>query len=82
VGPHRTRTRIPKDLSVVGFDDLAFVQWSTPPLTTVRQPLADMGAAAAKLVMALASGAQPEHARIELPTQLIERESTAPPRRR
>jgi LacI family xylobiose transport system transcriptional regulator len=71
---------IPRDLSVVGFDDLAFVQWSSPPLTTVRQPLADMGTAAATLVMALASGVRPDHTRIELPTTLIERESTAPPR--
>jgi LacI family xylobiose transport system transcriptional regulator len=77
----RVRVRIPKDLSVVGFDDLAFVQWSTPPLTTVRQPLVDMGATAANLVMTLASGGRPEHARIELPTTLIERESTAPPPR-
>jgi len=79
---HRTGVRIPKDLSVVGFDDLAFVQWSTPALTTVRQPLAGMGAAAARLVMTLASGRRPEHPRIELPTSLIIRDSTAPPRRR
>ncbi|MET7420030.1 LacI family DNA-binding transcriptional regulator [Dactylosporangium sp. NPDC005555] len=79
---HQTGVRVPKDLSVVGFDDLAFVQWSTPPLTTVRQPLADMGAAAAKLVMTLAAGRRPEHSRIELPTTLITRQSTAPPRRR
>jgi LacI family xylobiose transport system transcriptional regulator len=76
------RIRIPKDLSVIGFDDLAFVQWSAPPLTTVRQPLADMGAAAAKLVLTLAAGTRPEHTRVELPTQLIERASTARPRRR
>jgi LacI family transcriptional regulator, xylobiose transport system transcriptional regulator len=74
--------RIPEDLSVVGFDDLAFVRWSAPPLTTVRQPLADMGATAADLVLTLASGGQPDHTRIELPTTLVERESTAPPRRR
>jgi DNA-binding LacI/PurR family transcriptional regulator len=78
----RARLRIPKDLSVIGFDDLAFVQWAAPPLTTVRQPLADMGTTAATLVMTLAAGTQPDHTRIELPTTLIERESTAPPRRR
>ena len=42
--------RIPQDLSVIGFDDLSFTQWSGPPMTTVRQPLVQMGAAAANLV--------------------------------
>lgn len=73
--------RIPADLSVVGFDDLAFTQWSNPPLTTVRQPLLQMGAAAADLVMTLAVGRTPEHDRIELATTLVVRGSTAPPGR-
>lgn len=71
--------RIPQDLSVVGFDDLTFVQWLGPPLTTVRQPLLQMGATAAGFVMDLAAGRQPEHDRIELPTTLTVRESTARP---
>jgi DNA-binding LacI/PurR family transcriptional regulator len=72
--------RIPQDLSVVGFDDLSFTQWSGPPMTTVRQPLVQMGAAAADLVLELASGRQPDSNRIELATTLIIRQSTAPPR--
>jgi DNA-binding LacI/PurR family transcriptional regulator len=72
--------RIPQDLSVVGFDDLSFTQWSGPPMTTVRQPLVQMGAAAADLVLGLASGRQPDSNRIELATTLIIRQSTAPPR--
>ncbi|MFI5916472.1 LacI family DNA-binding transcriptional regulator [Dactylosporangium sp. NPDC051541] len=76
------RIRVPEDLSVVGFDDLTFVQWSDPPLTTVRQPLTDMGATAAQLVMTLAAGARPDHSRIELPTSLVVRHSTAGPPRR
>jgi LacI family xylobiose transport system transcriptional regulator len=71
--------RIPEDLSVVGFDDLSFTQWSGPPMTTVHQPLVQMGAAAANLVLALAAGRQPEHTRIELATTLMIRASTAPP---
>jgi LacI family transcriptional regulator, xylobiose transport system transcriptional regulator len=74
--------RIPHDLSVIGFDDLSFTQWSGPPMTTVRQPLVQMGAAAAELVLELASGRQPENNRIELATTLIIRQSTAPPRAR
>lgn len=71
--------RIPEELSVVGFDDLSFTQWSGPPMTTVHQPLVQMGAAAANLVIALAAGRQPEHTRIELATRLMVRASTAPP---
>lgn len=72
--------RIPQDLSVIGFDDLSFTQWSGPPMTTVRQPLVQMGAAAADLVLELASGRQPANNRIELATTLVIRQSTAPPR--
>jgi LacI family xylobiose transport system transcriptional regulator len=71
--------RIPADLSVVGFDDLPFTQWTGPPLTTVRQPLVDMGATAARMVLSLASGQQLAHTRVELATSLVVRQSTAPP---
>ena len=70
--------RIPDDLSVVGFDDVEFARWCGPPLTTVRQPLIEMGAAAATLVMALAAGERPAQTRIEVATALVVRESTAP----
>ena len=71
--------RVPEDLSVVGFDDLPFTRWAGPPLTTVRQPLSDMGATAADLVLTLASG-EPARTRVELATTLVVRHSTAPPR--
>ena len=71
--------RIPADLSVVGFDDLSFTRWSGPPMTTVRQPLVQMGSTAANLVLALADGIEPETNRVELATSLIVRQSTAPP---
>ena len=72
--------RIPADLSVVGFDDLPKAQWTIPPLTTIRQPLTEMGAAAAGMVVALAAGGPLPHQRVELATELVVRESTAPPR--
>jgi LacI family transcriptional regulator len=75
------RLHIPEDLSVVGFDDLPVAQWVGPPLTTVRQPLIEMAVAAAELVLALARGEQPTHTRLELATELVIRESTAPPSR-
>ncbi|MEW9531077.1 LacI family DNA-binding transcriptional regulator [Microbispora sp. NPDC049125] len=77
----RAGLRVPEDLSVVGFDDLPLALWADPPMTTVRQPLAKMGAAAAGLVMTLAAGDPPEHDRVELATSLVVRASTAPPAR-
>jgi LacI family transcriptional regulator, xylobiose transport system transcriptional regulator len=74
--------RIPDELSVIGFDDLAFTQWAGPPITTVRQPLIQMGRTAAELVIAISSGQPPENNRVELATTLVVRQSTAPPRSR
>ncbi|WP_327191335.1 LacI family DNA-binding transcriptional regulator [Streptomyces xinghaiensis] len=76
---HAAGLRVPHDLSVVGFDDLAFSQWSGPPLTTVRQPLMRMGATAAEFLLDLAAGRELRHDRIEVPTELVVRASTAPP---
>ncbi|MEO3854037.1 LacI family DNA-binding transcriptional regulator [Acrocarpospora macrocephala] len=75
----RAGLRVPQDLSVVGFDDLEFTRWCGPPLTTVRQPLTDMGAAAAELAVGLASGRPPAQTRVELATTLVVRQSTAAP---
>ncbi|MET8495503.1 LacI family DNA-binding transcriptional regulator [Streptomyces cellulosae] len=71
--------RVPQDMSVVGFDDLPEVRWSAPPLTTVRQPLAGMGALAVRTVLRLTRGEQPDSPRVELGTDLVVRASTAPP---
>jgi DNA-binding LacI/PurR family transcriptional regulator len=73
------RLHIPEDLSVVGFDDLPIARWVSPPLTTVRQPLIEMAEAAAEIVLGLARGEEPPQMRVELATELIVRESTAPP---
>lgn len=72
--------RIPEDLSVVGFDDLPKAKWTVPPLTTVRQPLRAMGNAAASMTVSLAAGETLPRQRVELATELVVRESTAPPR--
>ncbi|MBT2225035.1 LacI family DNA-binding transcriptional regulator [Nonomuraea sp. NEAU-A123] len=70
---------IPRDLSVVGFDDISYARWCGPPMTTVRQPFAEMGATAAELVLTLAAGESFTQSHIELATALIVRDSTAPP---
>lgn len=75
----RAGLAIPRQLSVVGFDDIEYARWCGPALTTVRQPLVEMGAAAANLVLALAAGDPPAQTRVELATTLVVRASTAPP---
>jgi LacI family transcriptional regulator len=71
--------RIPEDLSVVGFDDLPVGRWVSPPLTTVRQPLTEMGEAAAEMLGTLIEGQPLASRRIELATELVVRGSTAAP---
>ncbi|MGY1845098.1 LacI family DNA-binding transcriptional regulator [Modestobacter sp. SYSU DS0875] len=71
---------VPRDLSVVGFDDLPMARWSSPPLTTVRQPLADMGRMAGRVLTELITGGELATQRVELATHLVTRASTAPPR--
>ena len=77
----RAGVRIPQDLSVVGFDDYPLDEWLVPPLTTVRQPLIDMGAMAARMVLELARGGDLPSKRRELATELVVRNSTAVPAR-
>ncbi|GAB3632419.1 LacI family DNA-binding transcriptional regulator [Microbacterium shaanxiense] len=71
--------RVPEDLSVIGFDDTPQAPWTTPPLTTVRQHLEDMGRMAVQTVESLAAGQPPVSRHVELATTLTIRETVAPP---
>jgi len=71
--------RIPEDLSVVGFDDTQVARFASPPLTTVRQPLREMGGIALRTSLRLAAGEKLESHHVELATELVVRSSTAPP---
>ena len=73
--------RVPEDVSVVGFDDVELATIVTPALTTVRQPLAEMGRTAVSLLMRLLERKRFETLHVDLATRLVVRESTAPPRR-
>jgi DNA-binding LacI/PurR family transcriptional regulator len=76
------RIRVPTDVSVVGFDNLLYAAMCAPPLTTVAMPMEAAGHVAVELLLAChlertAAGATSPHSK--LPTQLILRETTAPP---
>jgi LacI family transcriptional regulator len=72
---------VPRDLSIVSFDDTPIVKFSTPPLTAIRQPISELTACAAELLIRAANGEEVRDAPRVLPFQLIVRGSTtAPPR--
>lgn len=67
--------RIPDDLSIVGFDDLPFAAYTSPPLTTIHQPVGDMGATAVRLLVELIEHRASAPQQVRLPTRLVVRES-------
>lgn len=71
--------RVPAQLSVVGFDDTQVARLASPQLTTVRQPLREMGAVALRTALQLAAGEKVDSHHVELATQLIVRSSAAEP---
>ncbi len=74
--------RVPQDISVVGFDDILGASYHTPSLTTVRQPLEQMGREGARILLErIAHPAKEFQPEIVLPPQLVVRESTGPARR-
>lgn len=79
LGLYRRGIRVPEDISLIGFDDLSSSAFTTPPLTTMRQPTYEMGVAAAQAILAALGGIPltPPEFRV----QLIVRESTAPTHR-
>lgn len=68
---------IPGDISLVGFDDIPEASYVTPALTTVRQPMHEMGRLAAEALLEAMGEPDQEHPTIELPTELVIRASTA-----
>jgi LacI family transcriptional regulator len=71
---YRRGIRVPEDISLVGFDDIPSSAYTTPPLTTIRQPATRIGRAAARAVLKLMRGEPFDLPRI--PMELIIREST------
>jgi LacI family transcriptional regulator len=71
--------RVPDDLSVVGFDDLPQAAQTFPALTTVRQPLHDMGKLGTRMLLSLIDGRPLLMENMQMPTELVVRGTTAPP---
>ncbi len=70
---------VPDDLSVIGFDNVPESAMASPPLTTIKQPLQQMGAVALHMLVDLLAGVERD-AHVRLPTELVVRASCAPPR--
>jgi LacI family repressor for deo operon, udp, cdd, tsx, nupC, and nupG len=70
---------VPRDMSVIGIDDIEFARYAYPALTTVAQPTEEIGACCARILFDLMEGKRPEQLIHTLPHQLVVRESTAPP---
>ena len=81
-GLHKAGIRVPEDISVVGFDNIVFSEYTNPPLTTLDQPKRYIGAEAARLILGLLDNAETLEQQIQkLKGKLLVRQSTAPPAR-
>ena len=67
--------RVPDDVAVIGFDDFEISRYSEPPLTTVRQPIVEMGRTMARQLLGLINGESHLPDAVVLPTELVIRES-------
>ena len=75
---HKAGLRVPDDVAVVGFDDIALASYASPPLTTIQQPKYEMGKLAAQILLdRITAKKRVKAQRHLLPTQLIVRESTS-----
>ena len=67
--------RIPDDISIMGFDDIPWAQYSDPPLTTIRLPAQELANRACLLLLDLMKGSEPEERNLVLETELVVRQS-------
>lgn len=71
--------QVPRDVSVIGFDDIPLASYFDPPLTTLRQPMTELGERAARLLIAAIRQPNPIPERLLLPARIVERASCAAP---
>jgi LacI family repressor for deo operon, udp, cdd, tsx, nupC, and nupG len=68
--------RVPEDISIMGFDNIAISAFTDPPLTTIKQPKKKMGATAMQLLIDLVRHKRVEKKKILMPTEVVVRQST------
>lgn len=73
---------VPQDISIIGFDDIAFASLSEPALTTVCSPRVEIGRRAVEALMLTVDRPHQQGIEVRIPTYLIKRNSTAPPNRK
>jgi LacI family repressor for deo operon, udp, cdd, tsx, nupC, and nupG len=66
---------VPGDISMMGFDDIKFAAYCDPPLTTIHQPRSEIGALSMQMMLDQLEGRANANQRIQLPHELIVRES-------
>ncbi len=72
----RQGRRVPDDVAVVGFDDSIIARHTHPPLTSVRQPVEEIGSTIARILLAEIDDPEEPRRHIVLPTELVVRESS------
>ncbi|MCA9872912.1 MAG: LacI family DNA-binding transcriptional regulator [Ardenticatenaceae bacterium] len=72
--------RVGQDLAVAGFDDIPLSAYTTPPLTTIHQPIYDIGRRTCAMLIEIINGRPPANPHILLTPELVVRESSGPPR--
>jgi DNA-binding LacI/PurR family transcriptional regulator len=72
---HEARREVPRDISIVGYDDIPEAAYFTPPLTTIRQDFAELGRRCLHILLARIEGDQ-EPVRVVVPPELVVRDST------
>jgi len=77
----RVGLRVPRDVSIVTFDDHIVADHLDPPLTGIRLPMDEMGGTAAQMLLAAIDGAPMRHLVVPTPPRIVRRGSTAPPPR-
>ena len=78
----KLNVRVPDDVSIIGFDDIPMASWSMISLTTIRQSIGEIGAKAARRIVARIEGKTGAAvAATVLPTSFVQRGTTAPPKR-
>ncbi len=77
---HEAGLQVPEDISVIGYDDIPEAEFSDPPLTTVRQPMAEIGQAATRFLIQMVEDPAIAPKQVLFDTALIVRSSCAPPK--